>query len=194
MATLDEKLNLVIPVQRDGGGTIYIHSAPLSRSVFEAHYLVIGKTFAALTVEGLSMVAGPQLMEPMLRDIAQQIGKWEGPNGVQRALLPEIERLTSVLRPGGPGEGWQQVPLHNALKDGVLTDDERAEVMGAVLFFMVTSAMQPRRLLPAFLEGVCDLWGTRVTSQNATAFAASLPTSTGAASTGGTAAASSVPS
>lgn len=181
---LDDNLNLVIPLPR-GATEIFVHVAPLSREVFEAHWLVISKTFAVINAEGLSIIAGPRVAGLAMKSVAKSMGVWEGPEGVERTLLAEMVRLSNVVQPGDAG--WITQPMATALSAGLFSEREKAEVIGAVVFFMVLSAMHQMANLKEILRSMGDLWGTRTTSSNATEFAGSLPTSTAGANTGGTA-------
>lgn len=180
---IDETLNLIIPVPR-GTHEIFVHVAPLSRQVFEAHWLVLGKTFAVINAEGLSVIAGPRLAALALKDVAKGMQVWDGPEGVERSLVAEMARLSNVVQPGD--NGWASLPLTVAVQQGVFSEREKSEVMGAVVFFTVLSAMHRPKSLAALLRSTGDLWGTQTTSFNSTDFAASLPISTAAANTGAT--------
>lgn len=188
---IDDRLNLVIPLYRDDGA-LYVHTAPLSREVFEQHYMVIAKAFTAMTTEGLSVVAGPRVAALVLKDMAQQMGRWDGPQGVERTLMNEYVRLSNVAVPGEAG--WEQMPLAVALNKHLLTEDEKAEVIGAIVFFTCNSALHRKDVLEVVLNNLCDLWGTQTTSLGFTEFTGSLPTLTAGENTGATPLASSVPS
>lgn len=179
---IDEKLNLIIPVPRDGGRTIYVHAAPLSREAFEANYLVLSKTFALIMAEGLTVISGPRVALYALRDVAKQMKIWDGPEGVERSLVAEIVRMANVAVV--TDHGWQAVPLHNAVADGLFTEDEKAEVLGAITFFIVNSAMHKKDILRKILESLNDLWGTQTSSLGLMEYVASLPSLTPAANTG----------
>lgn len=184
---MDEVFNFIVPIPRQGSPTIYAHAAPLSAEVFEAHWLVISKTFTALNVEGLSIVGAPRVAALALKNVATGMGVWAGPEGVEKTLVAEIARLTNVLLPADGG-GWTTLPLMVAVERGLLSARERMEVMGAIVFFMLNSAMHRPDILMPLLGNLADLWGTRTTSFTCTEFAASLPTWIVDATSGGTAA------
>ncbi len=188
---LDERLNLIIPVERGAAGLFFVHVAPLPREVFEAHYLLVSKTFTAIMSEGLSVIAGPRVAGLMLRDVAMRSNQWEGPRGGS-TLLAEMVRLSNVAVPGP--NGYEQMPLQTAIDRKVFSDEERSEVIGSVVFFMVNSAMHKRAILDVLMENMAGLWGTRTSLLDITGFIASLRTSTAAGNTGGTAAGASAPS
>jgi hypothetical protein len=177
--TINEKLHLVIPILADDLETVvaYAHSAPISREVFDAHFMLIGRTFAALHTDGLGIVAGPRVAALMLNRVAAAQRDVEG----AAALLNEIRRLTNVLI--RTPQGWDQVAFQTVVDQGMLSDDDVSEVTNAVVFFIVTSAMQRRQDLKEMMDGAAKLWGARTSSLDFTGFSGSLATSTVAAST-----------
>lgn len=179
---LDKHLNLVVPVDREHGPTVYVHSTPIRREIFEAHFLPISKAFARIHAEGLGPISGPRVALLMLRKVSQELGAWDGEGGVEAALIPEIRRLTNVLMPGEAG--WSSIPFDLAEKHGRLSGEDAAEVMNAIAFFICASVMVKRRDLADYMGMALQIWGGQTTSLNATEFAASLPTSTGTVSSG----------
>jgi hypothetical protein len=186
---IDERLNLVIPVDRGTAGNAYVHVAPLPRTVFEEHYLLISKTFTAIMTEGVSVIAGPRVAGLMLRDVAKRSNSWESAG---QNLLSEIIRLSNVAMPGQ--NGYEQLPLQTVIERKLMDDSEISEVVGAAVFFTVNSAIHKKNVLDVVLENMKDLWGTPTTSFNITEFCVSLQTSTPAASSGATTQGASVPS
>lgn len=179
---INRKLNLVIPVDRGDEGTIYVHSTPISREVFERYFLVISKTFAAIYTEGLGIAAGPRVASLLLRKVAEDMGgtderaraaAWED---VQNGLMAEIKRLTNVVVSGHGG--WTTLPFQEAVDRKMLDPDDASEVENALAFFTVASAMHKKSELPTILTGAASLWGGQIVSSNSTEFAASLPIST----------------
>ncbi|MEJ0017536.1 MAG: hypothetical protein WDN25_13415 [Acetobacteraceae bacterium] len=189
---ISETLNLVVPIDQPDGTTIYVHSTPLSREVFETYYLVIAKTFSAIYGEGLSDIAGPRIAAMLLRDVAVRSGLWEGPNGAERGLMAEIRRLSNVVMPGP--NGWQTIPYQDAVDRKMIDSQDVGEVENALVFFTVASAMHRRPTLAEMLPGAVKLWGAQTSSSSCMAFAGSLSTSSGTASSGANQVASSVPS
>lgn len=181
---IDRNLNIVIPIERESG-PVYVHAAPISRAVFERYFLVISKTFAAIHAEGLSALSGPRVAGMMLKKIAQDREEWDGPEGVERGLMMEIRRLSSVVQPKTSG-GWETVPLQEALDRKTLDEDDVSEVENVLVFFTVAYSMLRKGDRRPALEGASSIWGARIESLNSTAFAASLPTSTATASSGET--------
>ena len=189
---IDRRLNLVLTVERADGSTLYVHSVPVRREVFSRYYMVIAQTFARIYAGGLGAIAAPRIAAMMLRDVAAEAGTLDGPTGVENGLFNEIKRTTTVIAPGA--NGWETLPYADAVSRKLLDEDDAAEVENAVAFFIVSSAMLKRKMLPELLAGMQRLWGGLFTSSSCTEYAAGLPMSIGAGSTGATATASSTPS
>lgn len=191
---LNERLNLVIPLYRDGDDPYaWVHATPISREVFESNYLLLSKTFTAIHTEGLGEVAGPKVAALILRDIGKQMAGAGGDGEtVIRPLLNEIRRLSNVIVPGP--NGWEMRPLQDAIVPKLLDEDDLHEVENGLVFFTVVSPMYPKQSRQDFLDGAARLWGARMLSSNSTEFRDSLRTSTETASSGATVTTSSVPS
>ena len=187
---LDDKLNLVLPVVRDDGSTIYIHSTPISRDVFETYFLVISKTFSEIYTEGLNVVSGPRIAAMMLRKVATEMGIWDTVGGVRDGLMQEIRRLSNVVYPAD--NGWATLPLSVAAERKIIDSEDIWEAENTIVFFIVNSTMHKKRMMPSVLERMRDLWAIQTSQLNSTGFLASLATSTETANSGGTAVASSV--
>lgn len=190
---IDRKLNLVIPIDRDDGTKMYVHSMPISFETFERYYLVIAKAFAALYSESLTFMGGPRIAALMIRDAALAIPlpgggtAWEGTEGVERGLIGEMQRLTNLVALGD--NGWQMTPYSDALKRGVIDREEASEVDGYVSFFMLNYWMQKRSKRSTMLDAAASLWRWQLTSSSVMEFTNSLTTLTGDTTTSQTEAA-----
>lgn len=171
---INKKLNLVIEVETDEG-TIFVHSTPLAREVFERYHMIIAKTFATLISEGLSFVSGPRVAALVLKKIAQDAGVWEGRDGINNGFMAEIRRLSSVVIPST--SGWVTMPLQDAIDRKAMDEEDIAEVEGLITFFICASAMSRKTEIGPVLERM-RLWGASTTLLNSTEYAASLPIST----------------
>jgi hypothetical protein len=203
---ISRKLNLVQPIETTAGRA-WVHSMPISREVWETYFLIIAKTYAAILSQQLTVIAGPPIAKMLLKAVAQQLGVWEGPQGVEQGLLAEIRRLSNVVMPKGwasaeddaepRATGWDVLPLDEAVRRQAIDDDALAEAEGALVFFTCVSAVlrgpQARGKLTIMLDGLASLWGASTTLSDVMAYAASLPTSTPAASSGAKTPALSVP-
>jgi len=150
---IDRNLALVMQVQTEEKGTIYVHSVSISRAVFEQFYLEIGKVFSqcfdSVNQAHLALSA-PQLAYPALKSMAIKAGNWEGTDGVKFGLVNEIKRLTNVMISGE--RGWETLPLDVALKQGAINEDEEAEILSSLVFFTAISKVAPKDLKNSFLE------------------------------------------
>jgi hypothetical protein len=174
---INEALNLVIPIYGDDDAIAsYVHSMPLSRSAFEANYLLVSATFAAIYSEGLGETAGPKVAELILKDVAR------GRKIDAAPLLNEIRRLSCFIRPGAGG--WENIPFQQAVDGRMISEEDAAEVMGALVFFTANSVMLPRKVLRPTLDGAARLWGAQITSLQPTGWIDGLRTSTATDSSG----------
>ena len=171
---IDKRLNLVTEVEVSEG-SIFVHSTPISRDVFEKYFLIISKTFSTIISEGLSFVSGPRVAAMMMKKVAVDAGIWDGPDGVQNGLIAEIRRLSNVVMPSP--QGWKTLPYQSAIDSGLLDPDDVAEVDGLIAFFICASAMSRRNEIGPVLDKM-RLWGSATTSLNSTEYSASLPIST----------------
>ena len=178
--TLNRKLNLVLSVDTDKG-TVYVHSVPISREVFEDNFLVISRAFTAVYTNGLGPVTGPRVAALLLKQEAKTLGVWER---TQQSLMAEIHRLTNVMAPGD--SGWETMPFDVAKKREVLDDATAAEVENCIVYFTCASSIHLKAELTVAMEGLSTLWGARTTSLNATEYMSSLRTSTQEETTGET--------
>lgn len=178
MIRIDKKLNLVIPIE-DQGGTFYVHATPLSHQVFEKYYKVLARTFTVI-VSMYSEVSGPRVALMTLREVAENIGMKDD---VEQGLIPEIRRSTNMLVPA-EGGGFETVMFQTALDRKMLSEEDVSEVENALAFFTVYSAMLKRAQRVELLDGAAKMWGAQVTSLSVTEFGASLKTSTEKESSG----------
>jgi len=179
---IDRKLNLVIPIDREDGSRLYVHSSPISMAVFESYYLVMAKTFSSIYNEGLGVTAGPRIAALVLKRVADNMGVWEGETGVRNGLVNEMRRLTNVITPSE--NGWQTIPFKEAIDRGLIDEDEVSEVENALTFFTVAYRLHRKVEREAILNGASRLWGGQIESQDSTEFMRSLPTLTPTANIG----------
>lgn len=174
MARIDRKLNLVIEIDRDDG-PLYVHSTPIRIEIFRKYYLPISNCFAEMWSQGPSYIiaSAPRVASLALRQTAENLGVWEGDEGVENGLMREIRRLTNVTSPGP--NGWDVLPMEMAISRGLMTDQEMLEVENAIVFFTVASCMVRAKDL-AELSSRIGVWGLQTTLLNATEYTASLQT------------------
>lgn len=172
---IDRHLNLVIPVTREKG-EVYVFSTPISRPVFENYFLVLGKTFSEIYQQNLNVIAGPRVAYLMLKRTAQQMGIWEGAEGVENGLMNEIRRLSNVLAPGK--NGWEMTQYQDALNSKSFSDDEVGEIENQLVFFTVVSHLHKKENVKDILDGLTSLWGTLNTYSSCSEWMHSLQTLT----------------
>lgn len=180
---IDERLNLVIPIDRTDGSVAYVHAMPIGRQIFEANFLLLSKAFAAIHSEGLGAISGPRVAALML----QQVGATMVPEGVINPAVPlmaEFRRLANVVVP--TPDGYQAVPFDDAVKQRAIDEEDAAEALNGIAFFMLGWHGYPRRTRKANLDAAASLWGAHFSSQTSTDLAASLQTSTEVENTGET--------
>jgi len=171
---INKVLNLVVPVEGDEGETIF-HSAPLLFETFKKYHFVICSTFTKLLTAGME-VTGPKIAAMTLEEVARDMSKWEGPEGVENGLMNEISRLTNVLALGE--NGWETFPVETAIKRELIDVSDWEEAKQRIVFFMLICAMTKRDVRDDLLTIANGSWGTQITSLTSTEYANSLPTST----------------
>lgn len=197
---IDKKLNLVLPITR-GTTTIpgkdgapdeevpvvagYVYSTPIPELAFAANVDVIARTFTRIYTGGIG-IAATRVAAMLMREIAKDDGTPEK----AEAFFVELRRLSSFAH--STKNGWDQVPLEEAIAKKYLDETEASEVENALAFFIVASAMHKKDALRSALLGMASLWGALPTPSSFTEFTASLRTSTETANSGAKAA-SSVP-
>ena len=170
------QLNLIVHIELASGATGHVHAAPVSRQVFEDHFLVMTKTLTALYQEGLGSTTGPGVAYLMLKRTASNMGIWDEVNA---RLIAEIHRLANVAMPAADGRGWSLTPLHDVIRDSLIDEEQLGELNNALVFFILASAVQKRSQRPSTIENMCGIWETSTTRSALTEWIASLPTSTG---------------
>lgn len=188
---IDRKLNLVIPIDKQDGSTAYVHVMPVSREVFEQHFLLLGRAFNAMYAQGLGII-GPRMASLLLKKVASEMSL-DNPDALVAPLLSEMRRLASVLAPRDGG-GYEIVPWQTAVDKKMFDEEDTREVENVMTFFMVSWHMHKRAELSGMIEMAVGLGAQQSTSLSPTEFANSLTTSTDAATTVRKATASSIPS
>lgn len=176
---IDRQLNLVLPITRGDGPSLFLYSTPLSRMVFEANFRLIARAEAEIYGSGRAFWAhsGPRVAALTLRDVGKREaldhGIEDGDSGAG-ALLAEIKRLTSVVAPSA--NGWETTLVDSAILQSRLSADEWAEAENTIAFFMLVSAMEKRSVLGETLTRIASFMGAVIESRSLTEFADSLPT------------------
>lgn len=176
---INEKMNLVIPVFDQGEDTIraYVHSKPISAEVFEAHFLLLSRTFSAIHGEGLGALTGPRVAALMMRRIAKNASLEDE----YKALSAEIRRLTNVLMRGP--HGWETIPFEEVINNKLIDQEDLGEVDNAITFFIVYCATH-RKMALEVLPGAARMWGAQISSLSLSEYHESLRILTATDNTG----------
>ncbi|EKM5742879.1 hypothetical protein PU345_002156 [Enterobacter kobei] len=170
---INNNLNLVVTHENDDGDKVYVHARPLSREIFRENFVILSKVYSALFSQGLGIIAGPRAAYMMLEMTARDAGVWEGKSGVENTLVKHIINGCTAILPV-EGKGWKSIPLEVAIEQGTVDPDE---VLGEIVFFTCICGINKREQVPDLMSAVSGIWGSQVTSSDATAFANSLKTS-----------------
>jgi hypothetical protein len=194
MAEINRRLNIVDEVTSADGVTIYVHSTPVRREIWEQHYLLMTKTIARIYEENLPPTMGARVALRLMRTMAQSMGD-AVLDQLESLLLPEIWRLTTVLVPDKENGGWQQLPFEKATKDKLIDDDDEDVIRNHLAFFTAASWVHTRTELREMIYPMMRAaLGAQIVSLTSMEFLSSLPTATPTANSGVMATQSSIPS
>lgn len=186
---LDRKLNIVLEVERDAGGSIHVHSQPVSREIYEAHFELISQSIYGLYTKGFTPPACTRMVHDKLKQLIKENPEYKN---AEQTLLAEIWRLTNVLVPSE--RGWETVPFFEAMsRPELLTPDDVAEVKNFVCFFMGASWAHGKSERSGMYSMV-EACGAQTTSSDVTEYKTSLPILTATGSSGETVSRSLIPS
>jgi hypothetical protein len=161
----------------------YTHSTPLSKETVEKYCVQLGQVFNTVMTGGLGFAAGPAMAMRIMKNSAKSMNIWDGDDGVEKGVIQEMRRLTSVIVPKKEG-GWQPVPLQVAVDQKHLSEDDQEEAENQILFFICGYASLQRHMRKDILESAAGICGGHLSSLNSTEYAASLKTSTMPVSSG----------
>jgi hypothetical protein len=176
---INKRLNLVIDIKRDDGSTIYVHSTPISKEVFDNFWEISAQTVSALYTRKIGMFAARHAAN-MLRDVIKDnAGKDEGLRAaelarVESGFFAEIRRLTQVFAPGKAG--WEMVPFETARRT-LLDEDEVDEIENTLVFFTCASRSHLKSQ-QEIVTATLNVSNARPESLSCTDFMKSLPTLT----------------
>jgi hypothetical protein len=185
---INKKLNIVLDVS---GGQV--HAMPIGYATFEKYFEQLARLFDALYTT-IGALAAPRVAALELRKLCMAEGTWEGAEGVENGLMNEIYRLSNYISLTPDKKGWQTIPLMDAIQQGLIEGQEKAEVANALVFFTCVSWMHREANVSLALHSMTQYWGGATTLLDCTEYAASLPISTEAVNSGATATPSPIPS
>jgi hypothetical protein len=190
MTRIDKNLNLVIPLESDTHGNLFVHSTPISRALYKTHYRVFAKTYSQMLIDGVTAGAGPAVARLALESVSREMGQSErDPEGiwpqVQREVMNEIVRLTNVAIASKDG-GYESLPLATAYARGIFDEEDRDHIEGKLVFFLLETSLHPKDQALGMLNFIGGMWGLQTTALSFTDYLNSLPKSTQAVSSGAT--------
>ena len=185
---INAALNFVVPLfhdEADADPYAYVHAQPISTAAFESSFRLLIRTYQTMMEEGPGAMRFAKLF---LKDAAQAlVGPAGNADAYAAPLLNEIGRLSYAIV--GTDKGWETIPLQQAVSGNLLDDGDGDAAMGAVICFLAVWHVSPKQPRQAFLETATQIWAAALSPLQPTEWIASLPTLTGAASSGGTVAA-----
>jgi len=165
---IDQALNLVTTIdQEDSIYPIYVYVTPFPYEVVEQYHEMLGATLTKM-YQMIGDLGAVRTAGMMLRKAEKMFfPEYEGPG-----FFDEIMRLTqvAVMQDGV----WKKTPLESALKNGLISTEEWRDVEGEVSFFIVSSAIQKRKLMKPLTGRALAPFGAQLTPSNFTAFLGSL--------------------
>lgn len=177
MAKLDRRLNIVFEVTRENGAKAYVHSTPISRNVYDEHFLLLTKTINMLYAEEIAPAICTRVCMLMMRKVAKEMDGGDSTtpnqNALERGLLPEIWRLTNVVMQ--VESGYEVLPFAEASK--LLDEDDIKEVQNALCFFTAASWFHKQKEMELTIYPILRS-GAQIGSWNVTEFQTSIQTST----------------
>lgn len=178
---ISKQLNIVIPVETEKNGKIFVHSTPINRDVFDEYYRELGKVFDEcfdVSNSAHTMLSAPQLAYSSLKRVSKESNRWDGNGGVEFGLVNEIKRLTNVAI--SDENGWSSFPLDVVIKRGLIDEDERIEVLSGLIFFTCISRVAPAEIRTTFLEMAGSLRNWDFTLSDSSGYLSFLKKSTAA--------------
>ena len=169
MAEINRRLNIVDEVT-NGDITVYVHSTPIRREIFDQHYLLLTKTINRMYDESITPVMGARIAQRLIRDVATEMGA-SVREKLDTLLFPEIWRLTNVLVPEPERGGWTTLPFEKAVKDGLVDEDDADAVRNHLVFFTAASWVHTRRELKDLIYPMMTAaLGSQIVSSSCTDF------------------------
>ena len=202
--TVNAQLKLVVPLRyaeedqpdpKNPGKTIkanvptmWAYHTPISQDTFREHHRIIAAAKTEIFHDDdydYATNVGITTADLSLLDAAEADAKKRGTQSMGPALLAEIQRLTMVSIPAqAPQKGFTFVLAETAIQNGIITEDEWHDLECVLVFFTCASMMAMRAKQAKLAAFLARAFGGSMTSSSTTEFAASLTTSTPAATSG----------
>lgn len=167
---IDKSLRLVLE-RRNDDGKYYVYSSTVSRNMAKEYWEAIKNAIGRLYA-GSDPRMAPKFAADAVRAAARDLDMLDA---VERFFIPEIRRLTTVIKMGAAG--WEQIPFDEAVKTGLVDEDEADEIEGAIVFFTLAWRFHPTSDRAKVVMAAVLLWAGWTTSLAITDFINSLRTS-----------------
>jgi hypothetical protein len=175
--TINRKLNVALPPIETEKGLVYVYASPIMMPTFRDSYKILGRAYTAIQTLGFGALTGPGLAAYVLRDEAKLLGE----EAQCESLMNEIRRLAQVIRM--KDSSWDPVPLVEAVRMEVLSEEQIAEVENILVYFTCASWIRLPDEAQA-ISGLQILWHVQTLSSSLMDYLRSLPTSTQGENTG----------
>jgi hypothetical protein len=172
---IDASLNFVFPCYHGEDIYAYVHTRPISAAAFDMSYRLLIRVYNTTLGEGPIAV---RFMDKFLRDAAKEMSN--GGDDLSVPLMNELGRTSSVIL--ATKDGWQTLPLQQALDGKLLDPEDASSAVNAALFFSVGWHIHPKKAQTGLFQTGAEHWEWQSTSSSPTEWIASLPTSTGSVS------------
>lgn len=168
---IDQTLNLVSTVSREGDLPAYVYVTPFPYEIVEENHELLAQVFSRF-YQNVGELGGVRVAAMMLRTAIKNSlpDDHSGPT-----LIDEIARFSSVV--AWDGQKWKSYPLEQAIKNEIISVDEWRDVEGEVAFFIVGSAIQKKNLIAPMVGRILGAYGAQLTPLKVTAYVDSLPKS-----------------
>jgi hypothetical protein len=177
---IDKKLKLTFEIET-ARGKCFVYADPIATDVFKTYFMTIAKAHHKLFSDGVqfALMSGHRIAAMTIEDVAKRDGEWEdeaggkGRIGVENGLIREIIRLANIFVP--TQSGWEMFSLDDAIKTGILTDEDADEVVNLLAFFTSASSMERRKAVEWIFGKLLSVLGGHLTSSSASEYMNSLP-------------------
>lgn len=161
---------------------LWLYHQPISMDLFEANWRIIAATKQAIFGKsvGYAYESGPRIARLALLDAAKADAAEFGTPDVGSAFLETLKTRTTILAPGKEGGAFTYHPIDYAVTNKIVTADEWAEALSALVFFTCAYAMARPIGREAVAASTALLLRGLMTSFTLTEFADSLKPSTSA--------------
>lgn len=173
MAEVKLERDLSIVFTLDSGAVVY--SKPVARAVFEKNYLALAKIYSLILEQGL-LRTGISIAARMLKDL-EKAGEVDA--GLLLANIHQRTQIATYAEPAKEGTvgSYDQHMMANAIRDGLIDEDDVAEIENFMVFFIAASFLSGSKANAARIQQMAlGIRKADRTSSNFTEFLNSLLT------------------